>query len=182
MKMKIVSQRSIAKMLKTGKPLAGLLVGLSYTLATAAEREMPGPAVMGAPEPIASATNKVSEACGVAVRSKMRIGSPAATMGLYPSPGSVTSYRVAEGDTLTKIAKRFATTVEELKRLNGFDDARANALKAGEMIRVAPDPKPRQRPSRKPVQKKEEPAVPDNSDNETDGLITDGDVIMGDFD
>lgn len=182
MKKRKVSQRSIARMLKTGKPLAGLLVGLSSTLATAAEREVPGLAVPGKPEPIASATNKVSEACDVAVRNKMSIVSPGATMGLYPSPEYVTDYRVAEGDTLTKIAKRFATTVEELKRLNDFDDARANALKAGEIIRVAPDPKPRRPPSRKPVQKKEKPKVPDNSDNETDGLIIDGGVIMGDFD
>ena len=32
MKVKKVSQRSVARMLKAGKPLAGLLVGLSSTL------------------------------------------------------------------------------------------------------------------------------------------------------
>ncbi len=177
-----ISQSSIARMLKAGKPLAGLLVGLSSTLATAAEREESAPTVRGKPASIASATNKVSKVIDVAVSSKMSIVRPVVTMGLFPPPGSVTVYRVVEGDTLTKIAKRFATTVEELKRLNGFDDERANALKAGEVIRVAPEPKPRQRSSRKPVQKKEKPTVPDNSDNETDGLIIDGGVIMGDFD
>ena len=40
--MKKVSQRSVARMLKAGKPLAGLLVGLSSTLGAAAERESPG--------------------------------------------------------------------------------------------------------------------------------------------
>ena len=42
MKVKKVSQRSVARMLKAGKPLAGLLVGLSSTLGAAAERESPG--------------------------------------------------------------------------------------------------------------------------------------------
>ena len=45
--MKKVSQRSVARMLKAGKPLAGLLVGLSSTLGAAAEREFPA---LGRPE------------------------------------------------------------------------------------------------------------------------------------
>ena len=44
MKVKKVSQRSVARMLKAGKPLAGLLVGLSSTLG-AAERELSGLAI-----------------------------------------------------------------------------------------------------------------------------------------
>lgn len=192
MKKRKVSQSSIARMLKAGKPLAGLLVGLSSTLATAAEREESAPTVMGKPASIASATNKVSEACGSEILGAL--SNPASvtnkvfekcevfvTMGEIPSSESVMVYRVVEGDTLTKIAKRFATTVEALKRLNGFDDARANALKAGEVIRILPEPKPNQCPPQEPVQEKEKPTVPDNSDNETDGLIIDGDVIMGDF-
>ena len=43
--------------------------------------------------------------------------------------------------TLSKIAKAHGTTVAELKRLNGFDDVRANNLIAGEIIKV-PQPKP----------------------------------------
>ena len=50
--MKKVSQRSVARMLKAGKPLAGLLVGLSSTLGAAAERESPSPALMGARPPV----------------------------------------------------------------------------------------------------------------------------------
>ena len=45
-------------------------------------------------------------------------------------------YRVTDGDTLTKIAKAHGTTVAELKKLNGFDDKRADSLKAEEIIKV----------------------------------------------
>ena len=41
----------------------------------------------------------------------------------------------------SKIAKTHGTTVAELKRLNGFDDARANKLIMGEVIKV-PSQKP----------------------------------------
>ena len=46
-------------------------------------------------------------------------------------------YRVKPGDTLTKIARDKATTVAELKRINGFDDERANRIITGEVIKVA---------------------------------------------
>ena len=52
MTVKKVSQRSVARMLKAGKPLVGLLVGLSSTLGAAAERVSPGPALMGARPPV----------------------------------------------------------------------------------------------------------------------------------
>ena len=52
MRVRKVSQRSVARMLKAGKPLAGLLVGLSSTLGAAAERVSPGPALMGARPPV----------------------------------------------------------------------------------------------------------------------------------
>ena len=57
MPMKKVSQRSVARMLKAGKPLAGLLVGLSSTLGAAAERESPGPALRGEPRPPVTSTS-----------------------------------------------------------------------------------------------------------------------------
>ena len=170
--MKKVSQRSVARMLKAGKPLAGLLVGLSSTLG-AAERELSGLAIMGKPLAIVTATNKVSE-----VRESPIMGKPAPPVRATEMPPAVPEgfYRVASGDTLTKIAKKFGTTVGDLKRLNGFDDVRANALKAGEVIRIAPDPKPRQCPPPKPAPESEPPA-PNNSANETDDSIIMGGVI-----
>ena len=150
MRVRKVSQRSVARMLKAGKPLAGLLVGLSSTLGAAAERESPGPALMGTPRPIVTTTNKVSEVRERHLRGEVREWP---LMGKIPPPVRATEarpvvpeglYRVTSGDTLTKIAKKFGTTVDDLKRLNGFDDVRANALKTGEVIRIAPDPKPKQ--------------------------------------
>ena len=173
---KKVSQRSVARMLKAGKPLAGLLVGLSSTLGAAAERESPSPALMGARPPV-TATNKVSEVRERPIRG--RIAPPVRATEMPPAvPEGF--YRVAYGDTLTKIAKKFGTTVGDLKRLNGFDDVRANALKADEVIRIAPDPKPRQCPPPKPAPKNE-PSPPNNAVNETDGSETGGVVVMGDF-
>ena len=172
MPMKKVSQRSVARMLKAGKPLVGLLVGLSSTLGAAAERESPSPALMGARPPV-TATNKVSEVRERPIRG--RIAPPVRATEMPPAvPEGF--YRVAYGDTLTKIAKKFGTTVDDLKRLNGFDDARANALKAGEVIRIAPDPKPRQSPPPKPAPESKPPA-PNNSANETDDSIIMGGVI-----
>jgi len=62
------------------------------------------------------------------------------TMGKMPAAPKLPSnrYRVRRGDTLTKIAKAHGTTVEELKRINGFDDARADGIKAGEIIKIRP--------------------------------------------
>lgn len=177
MPMKKVSQRSVARMLKAGKPLAGLLVGLSSTLGAAAERESPSPALRGEPRPLVTATNKVSEVRERSIRG--RIAPPVRATEMPPAvPEGF--YRVAYGDTLTKIAKKFGTTVGDLKRLNGFDDVRANALKAGEVIRIAPDPKPRQCPPPKPAPESKPPA-PNNSANETDDFTTGGVVVMGDF-
>ena len=176
MPMKKISQRSVARMLKAGKPLAGLLVGLSSTLG-AAERELSGLAIRGEPGPIVTTTNKVSEVRERPIRG--RIAPPVRATEMPPAvPEGF--YRVAYGDTLTKIAKKFGTTVGDLKRLNGFDDVRANALKADEVIRIAPDPKPRQCPPPKPAPKNE-PSPPNNAVNETDGSETGGDVVMGDF-
>lgn len=168
-----VSQRSVVRMLNAGKPLAGLLVGLSSTLGAAAERESPGPALMGTPRPIVTATNKVSEVRKGGLMGKISRPDRATKV---PSAVPEGFYRVAYGDTLSKIAKKFGTTVDDLKMLNGFDDARANALKAGEVICIAPDSKPKQCPA-----PKTEPPAMNNSINETDGSETDWDVIMGEL-
>ena len=76
-------------------------------------------------------------------------GETITTMGIMPARGTVPPtpplpvglYRVKYGDTFAKIAKAHGTTVAELKRLNGFDDARANSLIMGEVIKV-PSPSP----------------------------------------
>lgn len=161
--------RAIEKLVKAGKPLSGLLVGVASTVGVAAESEVKVPRLAGVPLPRVVATNKVSEVRGRTVR-----GKPVATMGKMPvaparpevklPPASVELYLVVEGDTLTKIAKRHKTTVAELKRLNGFDDVRANDIKAGEVIRVASEL---------------EPPATTNSVNEAEGPMEDGDVVMG---
>lgn len=163
--------KAIEKLVKAGKPLSGLLVGMASSVGIAAESEVKAPRLAGVPPPPPRvvATNKVSEVHGRMVR-----GEPVALPGKPPAPvrpevklppASVELYLVVEGDTLMKIAKRYKTTVAELKRLNGFDDVRANDIKAGEVIRVASEP---------------EPPVTTNSVNEAEGpMMEGGDVIMG---
>ncbi|MDR2173789.1 MAG: LysM peptidoglycan-binding domain-containing protein [Burkholderiales bacterium] len=51
--------------------------------------------------------------------------------------GRMSNYKVKRGDTLTQIARRYGTTVEELMRLNGLKSARS--LRAGKNIRVYSD-------------------------------------------
>ena len=165
--------KAIEKLVKAGKPLSGLLVGMASFVGVAAESEVKAPQLAGVPlpPPRIVATNKVSEVHGRMVRGRTK----PVVMGKMPvasvrqdvksPPVSVELYLVVEGDTLTKIAKRHKTTVAELKRLNGFDDVRANDIKAGEVIRVASEP---------------EPPVTTNSVNEAEGpMMEGGDVIMG---
>ena len=45
-------------------------------------------------------------------------------------------YKVRKGDTLYSIAKQHGTTVEKLKKLNGFSDKAASNLKVGQKIRI----------------------------------------------
>ena len=102
--------------------------------------------VIAAPGNIAVPKPKTPQPKPNAVREQR--GKPA-TMGKMPVRGRMPpapplppgQYRVQYGDTLSKIAKAHGTTVAELKRLNGFDDMRANNLIAGEIIKV-PQPKP----------------------------------------
>ncbi|MDR0250075.1 MAG: LysM peptidoglycan-binding domain-containing protein [Burkholderiales bacterium] len=51
--------------------------------------------------------------------------------------GRLSHYKVKRGDTLTQIARRYDTTVEELMRLNGLKSAQS--LRAGKNIRVYSD-------------------------------------------
>jgi len=50
-----------------------------------------------------------------------------------PSSGSTIAYRVKRGDSLWLIAKRFNTTVADIKALNGID---SNMLQSGQMLKV----------------------------------------------
>ena len=145
--------KAIQKALASGKGLGGLLVGLAAAtvvggcdrppFATAGipanfHNEEPDvfvtegevPELPEPPEP--ATTNAVNEAKDAVPGPPGKIGPPSQNLPPLP-PGQ---YRVKDGDTLTKIAKAHGTTVAELKQLNGFDDKRADRLKANEIIKV----------------------------------------------
>ncbi len=145
--------KAIQKALASGKGLGGLLVGLAAaTVATGCNRppfatagipanfhnehpdvfvtegevpELPEP-----PEPVA--TNAVNEAKGDV---PVPLGEPAPPpQNLPPVPPG--QYCVKPGDTLAAIAAKYGATITTLKQLNGFDDKRADRLKAEEIIKV----------------------------------------------
>ena len=112
--------KAIEKLVKAGKPLSGLLVGMASSVGVAAESEVKAPQLAGVPlpPPRIVATNKVSEVHGRMVRGRTK----PVVMGKMPvafvrqdvksPPVSVELYLVVEGDTLTKIAKRHKTTMD----------------------------------------------------------------------
>lgn len=83
-------------------------------------------------------------------------GTPAGTPGISPTPGGTptamptatatpgpsptppapefTEYTVQQGDSLSSIAQRFGTTVDELARINGLADP--NTLSVGQKLKV----------------------------------------------
>jgi LysM repeat protein len=148
-------QRVLQKAIASGKTLGGLLVGLAATV-TGYGRHPPASIMGRSPNPNyqENATNENAEVLvaegGIpeqkpptpnAVRERrgkeIVPGKPLTTPPPRLPPGQ---YRVKYGDSLSKIAKTHGTTVAELKRLNGFDDMRADNLIAGEIIKV-PQPK-----------------------------------------
>jgi LysM repeat protein len=154
-------QRVLQKAIASGKTLGGLLVGFTAATVVGGCKDPSPASTMGSyprPQQQANATSEnVGEFAtgGVIVVPKPKTPQPKPNavrerrgkeivlggkpLSLPPLPQG--QYRVKYGDTLSKIAKAHGTTVAELKRLNGFDDVRANNLIAGEIIKV-PQPKP----------------------------------------
>lgn len=154
-------QRVLQKAIASGKTLGGLLVGFTAATVVGGCKDPSPASTMGSyprPQQQANATSEnVGEFAtgGVIVEPKPKTPQPKPNavrerrgkeivLGgkpLSPPPLPQGQYRVKYGDMLSKIAKAHGTTVAELKRLNGFDDVRANNLIAGEIIKV-PQPKP----------------------------------------
>ena len=152
-------QRVLQKAIASGKTLGGLLVGLTAATVVSGCKDSSPASTMGSyPRPQQQA-NATSENIGEFATGGV-IAVPGAkppqpkpnavreqpgktiTIGKPPAPPlPAGQYRVKYGDTLSKIAKAHGTTVAELKRLNGFDDARANKLISSEVIKV-PSQKP----------------------------------------
>ena len=85
------------------------------------------------PEPAEPATtNATNEAVREVPVTMGKISPPPPPRPLL-RPGQ---YCVKPGETLTVIAKKYGVSITTLKQLNGFDDKRADSLKAWEIIRV----------------------------------------------
>ena len=162
-------QRVLQKAIASGKTLGGLLVGLTAATVVGGCKDPSPASTMGSyprpqqqanatsenvgefvtggaiaePEAITEPKPKTSQPKPNAVRERRGKEIVLGGKPLSPPPPPLPpgQYRVKYGDTLSKIAKAHGTTVAELKRLNGFDDVRANNLIAGEIIKV-PQPKP----------------------------------------
>ena len=156
-------QRVLQKAIASGKTLGGLLVGLTAATVVGGCKDSSPASTMGSyprPQQQANATSEnIGEFVtgGVIAEPEPKTPQPkpnavreqrgkTPTMGKMPVRGRMPpppplppgQYRVKYGDSLSKIAKTHGTTVAELKRLNGFDDMRANNLIAGEIIKVPP--------------------------------------------
>ena len=151
-------QRAIYKAISSGKALGGALVGIAAVTGASCGVNPPTTHTMGlyAPPPPANTVNESRQVCTLSgeepspkpakpnavrerrgnqiVPGKMRLP-PAQREQQQPLPAG--QYRVKSGDTLVKIAKAHGKTVDELKRLNGFDDKRATRLRIGEVIWIS---------------------------------------------
>ena len=151
-------QRAIHKAILSGRALGGVLVGLAAVTAASCRGNPLSGQTMGLYVP-PSRANRVNETRQVRTLpgdvSEPILAKPNAVRERRDAPAVIGKvvrlperrepqqtlpageYRVKRGDTLAKIAKAQGKTVEELKRLNGFDDARAASIKEGEVIKVS---------------------------------------------
>ncbi len=127
-------QNKLRKMLAAGLPLSAVLTGLlggtgcdGIFTRTTGDVPNPNPETSAPQEKPAKKQPEPAPLAGEPPRPVIR-GKVAPQEPVY--------YEVRKGDTLSSIAKRHGTTVEQLKQLNGFTDKTAADLKAGQKIRI----------------------------------------------
>ena len=125
-------QNKLRKMLASGLPLSALLSGLLGCTAgceffTRTSGDVPNPETSSQSKPDMSGKTPEQPLMG-----KMLPPEPI----ILGVPIEQVYDEVRKGDTLSSIAKRHGTTVERLKKLNGFSDKSASNLKAGQKIRI----------------------------------------------
>ena len=134
-------QNAIRKAIASGMRLSGLIVSLAAQANATSEVRRPvlgERSSSGECSPTSNAVNEVTSGN----QNRFLVGHPPPPIRRVPGMISLPSgtkkgeYRVQQGDTLGEIARKHKTTVAELKRLNGFDDDRANRIKVGEVIKV----------------------------------------------
>ena len=138
-------QQAIHDALASGKALGGLLVGFAATVAGCREGYTPAHTMGRFPDSRYQENTKNEDTeelvtAGVILLPEDNDVKPEQADAVPPPvfmdklPDGC--YRVQIGDTLTQIAKAHGTSVAELKRLNGFDDYRADRIWDGEVIKV----------------------------------------------
>ena len=125
-------QNKLRKMLASGLPLSALLSGLLGCTAgceffTRTSGDVPNPETSSQSKPDMPGKTREEPLMG-----KMLPPEPI----ICGAPLEQIYDEVRKGDTLSSIAKRHGTTVERLKKLNGFSDKSASNLKAGQKIRI----------------------------------------------
>lgn len=95
-----------------------------------------------------------------AQRSRLPAPRPYANARAYPTPrgGVQIEYRVSDGDTLYRIARRYGVTPQDIARLNGIFDPRS--LRAGQTLRMPQGARP-PAPGYRPVQPERAAAQPE---------------------
>ena len=138
-------QSAIHRAIASGKALGGLLVGLAATVVGCRGSHTPAHTMGRFPDPRyqENATNENADefVTGGVIAMPEDNDAKSEQAVVVPPPVFMDKqpegrYRVQAGDTLTRIAKAHGTTVAELKRLNDFDDYRADRIWVGEVIKV----------------------------------------------